>query len=454
MGRNNQQRRAEKKRRRSERSDGRPAGNRPAWGLAPEDMLDREVSILVFAAVTAAGAADHEELDAIVSAIAAATASHGRGKVIPRIGAKFVEVLDIVWEGGWQPSEVAREIGRSCGAAAVGAVTAAMGARGAWASADGAPMPEAWARQLDELGVCRIDGPGDDWILRAAAGGGGGDLRATVRAVIEALAVLMTLPDIEVLVPPPSQWAAYQGLACATRVDDPVLAKVRALLAKAESTTFEAESEALTAKAQELMARHAIDEALARDRGERSERPMTRRLPVDDPYASAKSHLLQVVAESNGVRCVWYGTFAMMAVVGFEADLDAVEVLFTSLLVQGSREMLARGSVVDRYGRSRTRSFRQSFFLAFAGRIRERLLAASSYARQAAEGELTTSLLPVLARRDEEVGEALRAAFPTLHQVAGPRVTNEDGWRAGRTAAELATLGPEQAMIPGMAATA
>ena len=50
-------------------------------------------------------------------------------------------------------------------------------------------------------------------------------------------------------------------------VDAGVLAKVRALLAKAESTTFEAEAEALTAKAHQLMVRHTIDEALVAGRG-------------------------------------------------------------------------------------------------------------------------------------------------------------------------------------------
>ena len=38
--------------------------------------------------------------------------------------------------------------------------------------------------------------------------------------------------------------------------------KVRALLRKAESTSFPAEAEALTAKAQDLLARYALDRAL------------------------------------------------------------------------------------------------------------------------------------------------------------------------------------------------
>ena len=42
----------------------------------------------------------------------------------------------------------------------------------------------------------------------------------------------------------------------------PVIDRVRALLAKAESTTYPAEADALLAKAQELITRHAIDAAL------------------------------------------------------------------------------------------------------------------------------------------------------------------------------------------------
>ena len=58
-----------------------------------------------------------------------------------------------------------------------------------------------------------------------------------------------------------------------------VLDKVRALLAKAESTTFDAEAEAFTAKAQELMARHRIDRAVFEARSTVSAR-RTRQSPV------------------------------------------------------------------------------------------------------------------------------------------------------------------------------
>jgi hypothetical protein len=57
------------------------------------------------------------------------------------------------------------------------------------------------------------------------------------------------------------------------------------------------------------------------------------------------------------------------AVIGFPADLDAVELLFTSLLVQANTAMLRAGAKRDQYGRSRTRAFRQSFLMSYAIRM-------------------------------------------------------------------------------------
>ena len=241
---------------------------------------------------------------------------------------------------------------------------------------------------------------------------------------------------------------ATDGVAASrsSRTPDPaVLEKVRALLAKAESTNFEHEADALTAKAQALMARHAIDEAVARGEARIGrENPSVRRVVVDDPYARAKSSLFWAVASVNGVRAVWHQDSGHMTVVGFATDLDAVEVLFTSLLMQASKAMLAKGRVVDHRGRSRTRSFRHSFYLAFADRIHERLVMAADQARADAERELERDLLPVLASRRDEVDDATERIFPKLRKSRGLSVTNEAGWRAGRVAAELATLGPEQ----------
>jgi len=221
-------------------------------------------------------------------------------------------------------------------------------------------------------------------------------------------------------------------------------------LAKAESTSFEHEADALTAKAQELMARHAIDEAVAESGGAKNrETPSARRVAVDDPYANPKSRLLSVIASANNVRSVWDDYHALMALVGFESDLDTVDMLFTSLLMQASKSMLAKGRIRDSRGRSRTRSFRQSFFVAFGQRIHERLVTAARLARETAERDLGRSLLPVLAGRMEEVDDFTARLFPHLTKAKTSLVTNPDGWLAGRAAAEMADLGPIQPRLDG-----
>jgi hypothetical protein len=251
---------------------------------------------------------------------------------------------------------------------------------------------------------------------------------------IEVLALLVSLPPLPRL---GSGSPAPRRRASDTRV----LEKVRALLAKAESTTFPEEAEALSAKAQELMARHAIDEAMV-DAGAGAgadEGPAGVRVPVDDPYASPKSILLSEVASANRCRAVWSKGFGFCTVLGFESDLEFVDVLYTSLLVQATSAMVAAGPQVDRGGRSRTRSFRQAFLLAYATRIGQRLRAAEAASRAAAAEEYGDALLPVLADRSAAVQAAEAAAFPRLQQRS-VSVSNAAGWAAGRAAADLALL--------------
>ena len=298
-------------------------------------------------------------------------------------------------------------------------------------------MNAAAARNWDRVGACRqVErrlGVGHAALLR---GPGARDRRLTVEAVrcaVEVIALLLSLPPLPRLAP------SGAGAPRRPGHDDRVLEKVRALLAKAESTTFPEEAEALSAKAQELMARHAIDEAMVGDAEGFDDEPTGRRLPVDDPYARAKSILLAEVASANGCRAVWSQGLGFSTVFGFESDLEFVDVLYTSLLVQATSAMVAAGSQFDRYGRSRTRSFRQSFLLAYATRIGQRLRAAEAASRAAAGAQYGEALLPVLADRSAAVDAARDAAFPNAVSRS-VSITNAAGWAAGSAAADLASL--------------
>jgi hypothetical protein len=244
-------------------------------------------------------------------------------------------------------------------------------------------------------------------------------------SVIEALGFLLTLPA---LTPPGT---ATPDRPARHAVDEKKLSRVRALLAKAESSSFPEEAEALSAKAQELMTRYAFDRVLVEAGEAGPDVPASRRIWLDTPYVDAKSLLVHVVAQANRCRAVFDARWDFVTVVGDEHDLDSVALLTTSLLVQATRAMIA-----DPAGRDR--AFRKSFLVSYATRIGERL-------EEAAAATLTAApdpdrLLPVLASHELKVNAAFTALFP---QVVGKSVTvrSHEGWHAGRSAADRARLG-------------
>ena len=102
------------------------------------------------------------------------------------------------------------------------------------------------------------------------------------------------------------------------------------------------------------MARHRIDRALLADAAPVEDTDVVgRRIGIDDPYASAKYLLLAGLAEVNGARAVWSTSLGSATVFGFPVELDIIEELFTSLLVQATAAMQREGCKEDAYGRSR-----------------------------------------------------------------------------------------------------
>ncbi len=229
-------------------------------------------------------------------------------------------------------------------------------------------------------------------------------------------------------------------------VEHPKLAQVRALLAKAESTEYDEEAEALIGKAQELIARYALDRLLdeASAGHERGPTAAVRRLWLDAPYVRAKAALVDEVARANRCRTALAEQHGFSLVVGSAADLGAVELLVTSLLVQANAAMQRHAH--SRYGRgnSRTRSFRQSFLLAYAARIGERLQAETN----AVASEASPRLLPVLHDHEAKISEAFEAMVP--HTVGrASSINSGEGWAAGIAAAELAQLDINQKLMSG-----
>ncbi|MDL4770593.1 DUF2786 domain-containing protein [Actinomadura xylanilytica] len=344
------------------------------------------------------------------------------------------------WERGWQPADIARYTARRHGPRHRRLVIDAIAAELRGYSA--ATVDGTWHDQLAALGA-EIWWERDDGYLDAWSEREGIDRTALVVCVAELAHLLIGLPLLARIGPPPGTAGdAGQPPPEAVRdVDQRMLGKVRALLAKAESTEFPEEAEALSARAQELMARHSIGHALLAAESGHAGEPAGRRIAVDNPYDAPKAVLLTVVAEANRCRAVWHRELGFSTVLGFPADLTAVEMLFTSLLVQATAAMVHAGPRRDSRGRSRTRSFRHAFLNAYAARIGERLRgAAGEAASRAAAGAGGKDLLPVLAARDRAVEQAVDSLFPNLAKSQAGSVSNYEGWVAGRVAADLASL--------------
>ncbi|WP_100444491.1 DUF2786 domain-containing protein [Glycomyces xiaoerkulensis] len=270
------------------------------------------------------------------------------------------------------------------------------------------------------------------------------DRAAASAALLEGLKALAELQPIPMVQPRPGSRpsAVRAGGAESSKVYE----KVRALLAKAEATDSDAEAEAFTAKAQQLIARHSINEALLAESPDAALEAAAARIYVEKPYEKPKSELLHVVADANGCRSVYSPAAGFATVVGGATNLRSVELLYNSLLVQATSAMTRAGSKRDGSGRSRARSFRQSFLASFAVRIGERLAESADETVREVADETGTDLVPVMQLRREAVDAKTEELFPNLTMRAATRISDFEGHVAGRAAADRARLQGAEAL--------
>ena len=420
MGTNNRQRRAAKAKARAK--DSRVRGG----GAGPQNSGSDEMSdlALVRNAIIEAvrNVADNVETPESLAA-----------KLLgpdPRMRALIAEValdlrdmdLDGLTHDGWTPNDLHQILRRRVDAGAAALIAGYLREQVARVAAE-LVGPE-WQAELDELPPAPV--------LDLTTFG---DL---VR-MLPVLAVLRRLPPLLPTLPPPGKASRRMAGSEAAEAADAntarQLARVRALLAKAESTTYEAEAEALTAKAQELITRHALERLLARaDAGELAPSVATRRVWIDAPYVMPKAMLVNAVGDANRCRVVVSEELGFVTLLGDPRDLTDVELLSTSLLVQADAAMLRQGR--QQSGGGTSRSFRQSFLISYANRIGERLRASAETALDETDRE---RLLPVLRAASEEVEREFQRLFPSTKKK-GAKAYDAAGWDAGRVAADLAQL--------------
>ncbi|MFF0445760.1 DUF2786 domain-containing protein [Streptomyces sp. NPDC004609] len=376
------------------------------------------VDTALSAALYASGDAS---LDTAASLLAADRSADAE---LARRGEEFVRRA---WERGWQPADVVRLVRRDLGDHHVRLVSGLIVSE----SRRYAVLAPRWSAQLTEL---------EPAPARSA------DRFSYATAVLELYRLLIRLPALEPVGPVPGEPFAP------TSVYEPrMLTRIRALLAKAEATDYPEEAEALTAKAQELAARHSVDESALAARDARtasasgasaaSAVPAACRIGVDPPYETSKAILLDAVASANRCRAVWNEGFGFATVVGFDSDLEAVELLYTSLLVQGTAAMTRAEATQRAGGRRRTKTFRQSFLLSYAARLGERLTAAARTVSAPAD------LLPVLATREIAVTSRTEELFPRTTSTRVRGAGDEAGWLEGRAAADSAKVSRDRRAV-------
>lgn len=420
---NRERRRLKQSRLRKQRQVAGSQGADPhARGSRRAARADEAADELILAAAHAecegfdGGALRRSSIDALAQGLGL---ERGCELVAQRLGILLQTGIARALDAGWAPDEITRVIRRRVSATAASFVADPLSEvvrhRHQAGGPDSAPWQAKSRRKLDP--AC------PSW-------------RSDLSSAIAALAFIVHLPAL-----PELDGTTSRTTTAHSPHDERLFSRIRGLLSKAESSDFIEEADAFMAKAQELMTRYCIDRTMldANVEGGDASQVSSRRVWLEEPYLAAKAVLLAKVASANRCRAVVDRDFGFSTLVGESENLDAAELLFTSLLVQATRHLTTLGRDPTAGTRSRKSSYRRSFLVAYAGRIGVRLREANETATMAADDALGNRLLPVLARRQEELDAAVRELFGELKELKVSR-TDIAGWVAGTAAADLAEL--------------
>lgn len=224
-----------------------------------------------------------------------------------------------------------------------------------------------------------------------------------------------------------------QGVPPTDRPKESTIAKIRGLLAKAESTDNASEAETFFAKAAEMMDRHRIDPSVIRDR-----RKEFVKISYElNQHSHLRASLLLLGAVSRHYGCVVQiahsGNSKYPDLTGEADDVEATLLMFRSLIIQRDHALL-RAPMLP--GTNRTK-FNNSFSYGFAMRINTRLKAIRAAAEKVAQAERNSMALEVYDRRDK-VMKYLGDPPSANHNKAS---LSHHGLVKGKDAADNADLG-------------
>lgn len=214
-----------------------------------------------------------------------------------------------------------------------------------------------------------------------------------------------------------------------TETDGPsvTINAVKPMVERLESIPVK-EVQGLSNKSEELIRRYALAVAIqqAAIDGPEKPRPVVRAIKVDSPHVVPKQVLLATIAAHYGVEA-FRTEKNETSLVGYVSDINAVELLYSSLwsqaLIKAEEEMPANCT------HGEAKSFRSAFLYGFAGAVNNRL--ASENTKIHKEHPM---ILGVLQGRGAEVEKMVALTFPRVTHTK-VSIANEQGFGAGQKAA-------------------
>lgn len=231
--------------------------------------------------------------------------------------------------------------------------------------------------------------------------------------------------------------------------DESLLAKIRALLAKAERTTNPHEAEAYNTKVAELVAKYGIDQALLAEKVPELNIPGDKRITVQGPYLQGKVELICWVASALRCRTVkrsWGSrTELEVHVFGIQSDLERFEILYTSLLLQASSGLQRVEVPYWEHARTFRNAWLRGFSAAVVARLRKAEALAEQNARQTAAEAGTPGVALVLADRKALVDRRVEELYPDLGKPTKRKVKgSREAFNSGVAAGNRADLGHDR----------
>ena len=247
-----------------------------------------------------------------------------------------------------------------------------------------------------------------------------------------------------------------------------MMVKIRFLIDKAESTDHEAERDAYMAKAQSLLTKYAINFADLQSNNHDADEVVTKRVWLPAPYSQNKSTLLYVIAAANDCKVVssnetfWVPDDCLIApkvndigqsdykgrpvyVTGWSRDIDAVVMIYTTLIIQMEREY----AKTERPRWENAKAWRNSFMQGFTSGVRPRLSKARRDAVNDAVAEQGDDLLPILRNRSAQVEDVYEQKWKGQLRSVSRSASTGGAHGAGRSAGSRADVGRSRVSTGG-----